>query len=197
MPALEPPVTKLLQSRIPRYTPARRPGQGFPGSWNPAAAFARGDGRWVVISPWPISVNERMPTVPADPGAATSRVDPLSIVRYLDVVLVVLAAPFVVLLGAPVLGYVVGAVAWILQRFAAVAIERRAARATDVKTALGLNMASLVLRAWLIGLTILAVGLIAEREDGLTAGITVLAAFTVYFAISLILRPLERKSPRP
>ena len=43
----------------------------------------------------------------------------------------------------------------------------------------------------------LAVGLTAEREDGLAAGITVLAAFTVYFAISLILRPLERKSPRP
>ena len=58
-------------------------------------------------------------------------------------------------------------------------------------------MASLVLRAWLIGLTILAVGLIAEREDGLMAGITVLAAFTVYFATSLIVRPLERKSPRP
>jgi hypothetical protein len=138
-----------------------------------------------------------MPTVPADPGAATRALDPLVPIRYLDVVLLVLAAPFVVLLGAPVLGFAVGAVAWILQRFAAVAIERRAARAKDVKTALGLNMGSLVIRAWLIGLTILAVGLIAEREDGLTAGITVLAAFTVYFAISLILRPLERKSPRP
>jgi hypothetical protein len=112
-------------------------------------------------------------------------------------VLVVLAAPFVVLLGVPVLGYVVGAVAWIVQRFAAVAIERRAARSEDVKTALGLNMASLVLRAWLIGLTILAVGMIADREDGLVAGITVLVAFTVYFAISLILRPLERKPSRP
>ena len=139
-----------------------------------------------------------MPTVPADPGAATPRgLDAMVFVRYLDIVLVILAAPFVVLLGAPALGYVVGAVAWILQRFAAVAIERRAARAQDVKTSLGLNMASLVLRAWLIGLTILAVGLIAEREDGLAAGITVLAAFTVYFATSLIIRPLERKSASP
>jgi disulfide bond formation protein DsbB len=118
-------------------------------------------------------------------------------VRYLDIVVVLLAAPFVVLLGAPVLGYAVGAAAWILQRFAGIAIERRAARSEDYKTALGLNMASLVLRAWLIGLTILAVGLIADREDGLTAGITVLVAFTVYFATSLIIRPLERKSPRP
>jgi hypothetical protein len=58
-------------------------------------------------------------------------------------------------------------------------------------------MASALIRAWLVGLTILAVGLLAEREDGLTAGITVLAAFTVYFATSLILRPLERKPPRP
>jgi hypothetical protein len=136
-----------------------------------------------------------MPTVPAD--HASGGFDALVGFRYLDVWLVILAAPFVILLGAPVLGYAVGALAWIVQRVAAVAVERRAARATDVKTALGLNMGSLVLRAWLIGLTILAVGLIAEREDGLTAGITVLAAFTVYFATSLILRPLERKSSRP
>jgi hypothetical protein len=128
---------------------------------------------------------------------AVGTADSLAPVRYADVALLILAAPFVILLGAPVLGFVVGAVAWILQRFAAVAIERRAARSDDVKTALGLNMASLVLRAWLIGLTILAVGLIADRADGLTAGITVLAAFTVYFATSLILRPLERKSARP
>jgi hypothetical protein len=136
-------------------------------------------------------------TVPADPAVTASGADPLVFVRYLDVVVVLLAAPFVVLLGAPVLGYVVAAGAWIIQRVAALTIERRAERAGDVKTALGLNMASLVLRAWLIGLTILAVGLIADREDGLTAGITVLAAFTVYFATSLIIRPLERKPSRP
>jgi hypothetical protein len=138
-------------------------------------------------------------SVPADPGVAggTTFGDPLVFVRYLDIIVVVLAAPFVVLLGAPVLGYAVATVAWILQRIAAIAIERYAERQSDAKTALGLNMASLVIRAWLIGLTILAVGLIAEREDGLAAGITVLVAFTVYFTTSLIIRPLERKSSRP
>ena len=119
--------------------------------------------------------------------------DPLAVVRYLDGVLLVAAAPFVVLLGAPVAGYAIAAVAWILQRFAAAAIERRAARQQDYRTAIGLNMASLLVRAWLIGLTILGVGLIVGREEGLTAGITVLVAFTVYFVTSLILRPLERK----
>ena len=136
-------------------------------------------------------------TVPADPAVTARGGDPLAFVRYLDVIVVVLAAPFVVLLEAPVLGYVVGAAAWIIQRVAATTIERRAERSGDMRTALGLNMASLVLRAWLIGLTILAVGLIAEREDGLAAGITVLVAFTVYFATSLIIRPLERKPSRP
>ena len=151
-----------------------------------------------------------MPSVPSgatDPGLApevdpvTRRArlasDPLIVMRYLDVVLVIAAAPFVVLLGAPVVGYTVAAVAWTLQRLAGDAVERRAARQKDYKTAIGLNMASLLVRAWLIGLTILAVGLLAEREDGLAAGITVLAAFTVYFATALILRPLERNPSRP
>src|SRR5215204_113122 len=40
--------------------------------------------------------------------------DPLAPVRHLDVVLLVLAALFVVLLGAPVLGYAVGAVVWLI-----------------------------------------------------------------------------------
>ena len=118
-------------------------------------------------------------------------------VRYLDIIVVLLAAPFVVLLGAPC-----SATSWAPPRGSSSASRRSRSSAAPSaqetsKTALGLNMASLVLRAWLIGLTILAVGLIADREDGLTAGITVLAAFTVYFATSLLIRPLERKSSRP
>ena len=147
----------------------------------------------------PISPLKSMPSVPARAAEATGRggVDPLLVVRYLDVAILIAAAPFVVLLGAPVLGYTVATGAWILQRFAAAAIERYAARQEDYRRSLGLNVGSLLVRAWLIGLTILAVGLIAEREDGLAAGITVLVAFTVYFATALVLRPLERNAPRP
>ncbi len=134
-----------------------------------------------------------MPAVPADPARG---VDPLVFVRYLDVILLILATPFVLVLGAPATGYLVGAGGWLLARFAGVAVDRVVARSGDYRTALGLGMASAVLRAWLVGLTILAVGLLAEREDGLTAGVTVLVAFTVYFATALVLRPLERKPPR-
>ena len=51
--------------------------------------------------------------------------DPLIFVRYLDVLLVVLAAPFVVLMGGPMLGYLVGGGAWIATRVLGVCAEYR------------------------------------------------------------------------
>ena len=129
-------------------------------------------------------------------GQLVRPIDPLAVVRYLDVLLVVMAAPFVLLLGGPLLGYAVGAAAWLANRALGVAVERHARAREDVRTAVGLNVAALLVRAWLVGLTILAVGLAGEREDGLTAAILLLVAFTVYFATSLVLRPLERNSPR-
>ena len=118
--------------------------------------------------------------------------DPLAPVRYLDVVLVVLAAPFVVLLDLPVLGYAVGAGAWIVQRVLEAALEH-GARGADVRRAIGVKVGSMVGRTWLLGIAILAVGLAAERADGFTAALVCLVAYTVHLATSLILRPLERK----
>ena len=137
-----------------------------------------------------------LPTPVTASTGAVPMGDPLVLFRWLDVVLVVLAAPFVVLTGLPVLGYAVGAAAWILNRAAGVLVERRARASDDVRRAVGLNLAALIARSWLVGLTILAVGLAGEREDGLTAAILMLAAFTLYFVTSLLLRPLEGKTTR-
>jgi hypothetical protein len=123
------------------------------------------------------------------------RSDPLIILRFLDVLIVVLAAPFVVLTGLPVLGYVAGGLAWLVQRAIAVAIEGRMRRQPDVRTAIGLGLGATLGRAWLVGLTILVVGLAGAREDGVMAAVLVLAAYTVYLVTSLILRPLERNEP--
>lgn len=122
--------------------------------------------------------------------------DPLVIVRYLDVVIVVLAAPFVLLMGGPVLGYVAGAVAWIATRVLGAVIESKA-RGRSAKAQVGLNFGALMGRAWILGITILVVGLAGEREDGLMAALLALVAFTVYLATSLVLRPTERNTPRP
>jgi hypothetical protein len=125
---------------------------------------------------------------------AMRRSDPLIVVRYLDVILVVLAAPFVVLTGLPVLGYVVGAVVWIVQRVASAQLEGVLRRQSDIRRAVGLGLGASLARAWFVGLSILAVGLIGARADGAMAAILVLAAFTVYFVTSLVIRPLERNS---
>jgi hypothetical protein len=128
---------------------------------------------------------------------AASMADPLVLYRWLDVILVILAAPFVVLTGLPVLGYAVGAVAWILNRVIGALVERRAKAIGDPRKAVGLNLGALIARSWLVGLTILAVGLAGDREDGLTAAILVFAAFTLYLVTSLLSRSLEGKTTRP
>jgi hypothetical protein len=122
---------------------------------------------------------------------AVGSADSLAPVRYADVAIIVLAAPFAILLGAPVLGYVVGVVIWIAQRILEAVLESFARRG-DVRRAIGIKVASMIGRTWLIGVGILAVGLAAEREDGFTAAIVCLAAYTVHLATALILRPLER-----
>ena len=119
----------------------------------------------------------------------------MAFVRWLDVVLLVISVPVLLLAGLPQLGVLIGAGAWVLNRVVGAFVESRARRAKDMRTQTGLLLGSTLGRAWLAGLTILAAGLAGEREDGLTAALLVLAAFTVYFVLSLILRP-ERKTPK-
>lgn len=125
---------------------------------------------------------------------ALGSADPLAPVRYLDVVLLVLAAPFVVLLGLPVLGYAVGAGVWIVQRVLEAVLDHAAGHSEDARGEIGLRVVSMIGRTWLVGIGILAVGLAAEREDGFTAAVLCLAAYTVHLATALILRPLERNA---
>ena len=141
--------------------------------------------------------NSPQPTPSAAPQYPAAMADPLVLFRWLDVVLVILAAPFVILTGLPVLGYAAGALAWIANRAIGAAVERYAGGQQDVRRAVGLNLGALIARTWLVGLTILAVGLAGQREDGLTAAVLLLAAFTLYFVTSLLLRSLEGKTTRP
>jgi hypothetical protein len=121
--------------------------------------------------------------------------DSLAVVRYLDVLLVVLAAPFVILMGAPVAGYLAGGAAWIGGRLVGVYLERWARTHRDARGQVAIGFAVLMGRAWVCGLTILLVGLKGERQDGLMAALLTLVAFTVYLATSLVLRPTERNTP--
>ena len=119
--------------------------------------------------------------------------EPLAALRWIDVILVVAIAPFVLLTGVPALGYVVGAGAWIATRLLAMLVERRAAASDNPKTVAGLMLFTGLGRAWLLGLSILVVGLAGSREDGLTAAIVVAAAFTLYLALGIAMGPKRRK----
>ncbi len=124
----------------------------------------------------------------ATPGAAPDGLLALTFIRYLDVVLIVASTPFVVLAGAPLGGFAIGATAWIAARFAVGALEARAwgARNPTVRTAL--HLAAILGRVWLIALAVLIARFAIGTRDGIAAAVVVLAAYTVELVIKLMLR---------
>jgi hypothetical protein len=120
----------------------------------------------------------------------------LALLRYLDVILVLLAAPLVLDLGAPTLGYAIGAGAWVGQRVLAQLDRGWIRRTREPRTQLGLNLFEAFGRIWLLAGAIVAAGVIGGRADGLTAALTIFAAYSVQFAVKVIVGPPERRSRR-
>jgi hypothetical protein len=118
------------------------------------------------------------------------------ILRYLDVLLVVVAAPAALALGAPTLGYAIGAGAWVAQRIIAYADRRWISNTAAPRTQLALNLFEAFGRIWLLAAAIVAAGVAGGRADGLTAALTIFAAYSVAFAIRVITGPPQRKPSR-
>ena len=136
----------------------------------------------------PASVTSEQLGGPDDAGAGG--VGPLWWLRYLDLALLALALPIFIATGLPLLGWGAAAFAWIVQRIIRDLLNTRAAASKDPRTVAGLLTASMIGRAWLIALTIFGAGL-AERKAGLSAAVLVIALFTLYFTVNMILRPFE------
>jgi hypothetical protein len=119
---------------------------------------------------------------------------PLSVARYLDVVFVIVAVPAALVLGAPVLGYVVGAGAWIVQRVLAQLDRRWIGRADEPRVVLALNLLEAFGRIWLLAGAIVAAGVAGGRADGLTAALVILGAYTVAFAVKVLTGPPPRRA---
>ncbi|MCK9247977.1 MAG: hypothetical protein M0P31_03245 [Solirubrobacteraceae bacterium] len=112
----------------------------------------------------------------------------MPLLRFLDVLLVLLTLPVALLLGAPVGGCLIGAGAWVLQRVIAEAVVERARASADVRTAVKLNVGALLVRAWLVALAVVVAGVAIGDRHGAAAAITILAAFSVYLVLSLLHR---------
>jgi hypothetical protein len=115
--------------------------------------------------------------------------------RFTDLGLVLATAPFVALAELPLLGYGLGAAAWILTRLGAIWLDARAG--TDVAQRVGYHVAGMMGRVWIVVCAVVAARVAGGRDDGVMAAVLVLAAFTVYFAMSLLVRQLERNVVRP
>ena len=114
------------------------------------------------------------------------------LVRYLDLVALVLALPIFLVAGFPMAGYLVGAGAWLVQRAIQLLVLRRVAASRDPRTIVGLTAGSMIARGWFCAIAIFLVGIIDSNEAGLAAALLVVALFTIYFAVGMILRPFDR-----
>jgi len=108
----------------------------------------------------------------------------MRLLRFLDLVVLALALPVFLAAGLPLIGWAAAGAAWLLQRGLQLALERRARESDDPRTVAGLITGSLIARAWIMALSVFAVGL-AEREAGLAAAVLTIVLFTVYFSSSL------------
>ena len=130
----------------------------------------------------------------------------LTVLRYLDLGVLVAALPVFVLADFPILGYAATAAAWLAQRGIQVLAGRRAAATGDRRAAIGVLGATMMARLWLVGLSVLAGALfgrlwlvclsvlaagLIEREAGLAAGVLAAALFTVFFVTLFIVKPIE------
>lgn len=121
------------------------------------------------------------------------------LLRYLDVCLVAATAPFVLIGGMPIFGYLVGACAWLLTRAGVAFAQDRARRAPGARLKAGLAVGSMMARVWLIVLAVILARFAGSKDDGVMAAALVLAAFTVYLVMSFVLRPTSttRAQGRP
>lgn len=121
-----------------------------------------------------------------------------SALRYLDLVLLVVALPVFLLADVPMAGYLAVAGIWIVMygieiasnRAIAGAVERR-----DRRAAMGWLGATSLASAWVVALAVLIVGLAAGKDAGLAAALLALVLFTVHLGSRVLLRVVQPREP--
>jgi hypothetical protein len=112
----------------------------------------------------------------------------LRVLRNLDIVFLVCTLPIFIGANLPILGWAGGTAAYIAQRLISELLNKSAAQADDVAGFMGVMVGGVIARGFFVALAIFGVGLI-DGDAGAAAGILFLAAFTLYFMMTLILRP--------
>ncbi len=116
----------------------------------------------------------------------------MPLVAYLDVALVVLAAPIVLLMGGSAKGYAIGGGAWLILRAVGVVVERAVGATDDARRQISLRMALMLGRLFLLALAVILARRSGGQDAGLTALVVIVVAFTVQLATSAVSRPRSR-----
>ena len=127
---------------------------------------------------------------------AGAALDPraLAVLRYLDVILLLAAVAPALALGAPVLGFSIGAGGWLVQRVVAEVDRRFTRRIAEPRKQLGLSLAEAFGRTWLLAGVIVIAAVTGGRRDGLTAALVIFGAYSVAFAVRLLTGPPRRRT---
>ena len=114
--------------------------------------------------------------------------------RNIDLLVLLAALPIFILVGAPLIAWLVAGGAWIAGRIGMelAARRRRAAlAASNRNAALGVTAMAVMGRVWLLALAILLVGLLYDREAGLAAAVLALALVTAHLCASFLTHLLD------
>jgi hypothetical protein len=117
----------------------------------------------------------------------------VSALRYFDVIVLVVAAPIMLLIGVSASGYAIGAGAWIALRVIGVGVEHVAGTTTVMNRQIGLRLGYMLGRLFALAIAVI----LARKSDGQDAGLTCLAivvfAFTAELFTSALTRPTRSK----
>jgi hypothetical protein len=115
----------------------------------------------------------------------------VGVLRWLDLILLALALPVFLVVGAPILGWGAVAAVWVVMRALPDRLMRRAAATEDPRRGTMVLAAGMVGRVWLLALAIFAAGSV-DREAGLGAALLSIALVTVNLVGVMSRGPLAR-----
>ncbi len=124
--------------------------------------------------------------------AASTSESPVTLLRYIDVVVLVVAAPILLLIGVSAGGYATGAGTWIVLRAIGVGVDRWATAAQAANQQITLRLSYLLTRLFLLALAVILARQSGGRGAGLTALAVIVFAFTAELVISAANRPRRR-----
>jgi hypothetical protein len=114
----------------------------------------------------------------AAPAPTSSTPRPLTaIASGIGLIVAVLTLPFVLLMGGPLNGWILGVLLWSANWWLQLLTGKLVSDANPT-TAVGLAGLSFISRAWLTAIILFVIALRYDEEIGLTAGVIFLVAFT-------------------